>query len=278
MYPVQNQTLHNYPIPNATTLSTADTLAKNVSVIYCNYMRNPANGQLDVTCGRTLTFSKEAPSVRFEYVKDRLSPKDIQCISHTLPEGKILYQPALASFVNKIIASNPAREILNKVLQDGPLTILSADKRGAPLGGSWEPHARVIRLLESASKDRILGHLLYELCSAEQFDEMTAFYKEIESGMLSKEAYVKRWGELEYLSGKRFLSAVQECIANDAWPKEADLDIPHVLQPDGQWIEWDAFWDLLKNTEHFNQYRKDWENNGILDRYCQKNPRAVDCR
>jgi len=95
---------------------------------------------------------------------------------------------------------------------------------------------------------------------------------------LNKEAYAKRWGELEYQSGRRFSSAVQACIAKDGWPKDADLDIPSVFHRGGEWIEWDAFWDYMKHTVHIDQYRKDWENNGILERFCNKNPGAFDSR
>ena len=69
----------------------------------------------------------------YEYVYDQLNPDYFKkCISLTLPEGKILYEPELTPLVEKMIASSPAREILNRVLHDGPLSILSADKRGAP--------------------------------------------------------------------------------------------------------------------------------------------------
>jgi hypothetical protein len=104
-----------------------------------------------------------------EYFKDRLSPHDIKCISLTLPQGKILYQPGLSNIVQKIINCTQSREILNNVLQNGPITILSADKSGAPLEGAWEPPTRVVRLDTDQCTGRKLGHLLFELCSAENF-------------------------------------------------------------------------------------------------------------
>jgi hypothetical protein len=87
---------------------------------------------------------------------------------------------------------------------------------------------------------------------------------------LNKTAYVERWARLEYQASRRFTPAVEKCIANKDWPKSADLELPLAFQQDGQWIEWDAFWNLIKNTAHTDQYRRDWEQNGMLQKYCKK--------
>ena len=227
------------------------------------------------TC--TMTSASETKAERFEYVKDRLRSEKIRCVAVALPEGKILYEPVLAALVNRIIDSKPAREILNQVLQDGPVTILSAGSQGAPQGGSWEALSRTVRLHKAEDADRKLGHLLYELINAMQFNEQMKFFSNVQSGKVDKESYVKSWERLEFSTNLQFISAIQKCIAEHQWPEEADLGLPLAAELGIEGIEWPEYWSLIKDSDHANQYRSDWINNGMRTIYCEKNPRKPDC-
>ena len=213
------------------------SVAINPSTIFCKYITDHNNKVLDHSCdgegGETPTATATPKLAKmdgpFSYVEDRYLYKEVKCISLELPEGKILYAQELAPFVQKVIESKPARNLLNQALAAGPLTILLGEKWNVPSGGSWMPKEREIRIQDAESPERKLGHLLFENVNALQVKEQLKFETECDSGLVAKEAFVERWERIEYEVAKIFTSAVLECISKNNWPKKSDMDLPLIF-------------------------------------------------
>ena len=210
---------------------------------------------------------------QFEYVKDRLTPKKLKCISLELTEGKILYSPELSDSVEKVIRSKSTRALLNKALENGPLIILKGSAEHVPQGGSWSVQERTIRISEVENSKRQLGHLVFELSNALQHAPQSTLSEDVMNRQVGKEEYVKRWKKIEFDAVQDFISAIQPCIKERLCFKESDLYIPEFFPKE---LTWEKHWEDIKNSDHANQFRSDWDQQ-IKPSYCSKNPKSKDC-
>lgn len=208
-------------------------------------------------------------------VTDPANGKNVKCLSIELPEGKMCYAAKLEPTVRKMINSRSARELLNRVLSDGPIYVFLGNKATAPSGGSWRMLDRTIFINMNESDDRKLGHLLFEMANALQSKQQLDLSRDVNLGIVSKELYVKRWEAIEYKTAKAFISAIQPCIQNEKWAKETDMGIPSLFDIPN--YSWKKHWKRIKDSNHADFFRRDWENI-CREVYCHVNPKAIDCR
>lgn len=199
-----------------------------------------------------------------EKIKSVIHPDIMRNI--LLPEGEIIYEPKLRPYVYNVIDTEPARELLNKVLADGPINILLGDDSDAPAGGKWIADGREITINKSEHPDRKLGHLLFEMANALQAKEQLQLQQDSSEGKVSREDYVKRWEEIEYNTAKIFSSTIQRCIKDYGWPVEAEMGISQLVK-----LNWEQLWNIIKNSDHANLFRSDWDAL-FSEKYCKINP------
>lgn len=156
--------------------------------LFCKYQKDPVTGAFDTSCDIKAPISPkgEKKNQAVEYVFDHYLNKKVRCTLVQLQEGILYHAPELASLIDKVIQTEPARKILNQALTDGPIAFFKGDHRNAPGGASWKPKEREIRVRSDETPNRKLGNLLFEIVNALQVKKQLALSKDTDEGIVSK--------------------------------------------------------------------------------------------
>jgi len=267
----------NWPTSLHSLGQTSKASSEQIHFI-CDYVKDQTAGLVSTTCKQNIpdfdiTMALNAHK-EDAVVEDVFTGKSVKCLKIKVGDGAITYQKELSSVIEKILKSEAAKQLLSQVLAEGPCTFLTADSQTVPMGGLMVPDRRFIYISRSENANRKLGHAVFEMCNLLNA-KMTMSLKEgAEAGSIAKEAYVEKWERIEYESLKKFTSTIRLTTAKDHWSKETDMDLPLLFSRASGWT---GFWNLIKNSNHADQYRLDWKRN-FQKLYCKKHPGAMDCR
>lgn len=212
-------------------------------------------------------------------ILDPIHEKFVQGYFVKLQKGELLYERKLDNLIGKLLACPAALRLVNKALQDGSIIVFYGKSSEVPAGGLWNPQLRLIKISDTESEARQLGHLLYEFADALQYNNQIAFSEAVESGAVGREKYTENWERIQYSTAKEFVAAVDQCIELNKWPQAASMGLGNLFIGGKNAIgaTFERFWSHIKNQPHADFFRNDWDRIA-KKKYCKNNPKAEECQ
>jgi len=154
----------------------------------------------------TFSYAKK-PSAYFaqNHITCAKQLQDVLAIIEELPEGK---------------------DLIQRVLKDGSISIKPNQKYSKKFDGYWEGSRRTIHLTAS-DRNTLIGTLIFEMHNAIRDKDFEELDKKAYRGKISKKDYVEAIEYIEYENALSTKNILKKGIAKDIFPSSSYWNIPN---------------------------------------------------